>query len=150
VILLDDLTGHVRLGLSRHDADREVLSAALRDALAAASKPLTRQEWLDTVDGRRQDKWQAQNALIAGMGITVAGAGTKNEPKRYSITLSHSRSPVPSIDRERESHSSSSSAFPKDSAADSRSRVPTQEHERSLTPNLPNGVVPERTDVREE
>lgn len=105
VLTLAD-NGRVEAGSSRHDADVTHLRAGLLTALDNAGGPLTRAEWLEAVEGRRQVKLEALRQLTTGLGTTItrSGAGTRNEPYRYAVTVSDSGSQVPSNSREPESH----------------------------------------------
>jgi AAA domain len=128
VLLLDEGTGRVALGGPRADADRDLLAAQFRHALATADAPLTREELLEKVEGRRQTKLEALKQMLARHGnqIVVEGKGTRNDPRRYSLEDSDSGSQVPSKEWEPEIIFSSSTDSSNDPSCYSGSRVPAQ------------------------
>ncbi|MEO7192649.1 MAG: AAA family ATPase [Vicinamibacterales bacterium] len=139
VILLDETTGCVQLGGSRADAERDVMARQLVEALQAADRPLTREEWLEAVEGRRQTKLDAFRIVSSGnRNVSSEGAGTRNNPRRYRVTRSDSGSPVPLKEWEPESSSSLLRPFPRESLSYSGSQVPTQDE----TPEPVSNVVP--------
>jgi hypothetical protein len=127
VILLDADTGRVRLGGSRKDADRDTLATALLEALQAAGRPVTREEWFETVEGRRQTKLDAFRAATGNRNVILTGSGTRNDPRRYAWTLADSGSAVPSIGREPETKYPPSERFLPETDSYSGSQVPAQE-----------------------
>jgi hypothetical protein len=121
-----DANGRIDAGRSRHDADVDHLETALLNALENAGGALTKKEWLEAVEGRYQLKLEAQRRVLATWGTTIrrTGAGTRNEPHRYIVTLTDSGSQVPSNSREPESLSLSLGKNAKDSVSDGGSQVP--------------------------
>lgn len=118
-------TGHMSAGLSRHDADVAHIEDAMQTALENAGGPLTRAEWLDAVEGRRQLKLEALRRLSAsGTTIQRSGTGTRNDPYRFAIAGIVCGSQVPSIGREPESSSPEFSVIANESKPDGGSRVP--------------------------
>ena len=121
VITLDD-TGRAKSGQSRHRADVDYLQAALLQALTATTG-LTREQWLDAVEGRKTVKLESLRQLLASGTIKCVGTGKKNDPFRYAVTNSGSQVPLKS--REPESSFSTLLEFPKTFAGNGGSQVPT-------------------------
>jgi hypothetical protein len=125
VIALDG-AGRISAGLSRHDADVAHIEHAMLRALDNAGGPMTRAEWLEACEGRRQLKLEALKRLITAPGTTIrrTGAGTKNDPYHFTANVTDSGSQVPSNSREPESSSLGFPPITKESKGDCGSQVP--------------------------
>lgn len=121
VITLDD-SGRARSGQSRHTADVDFVRAALLQALTT-SAGLTRDEWLEAVEGRKQVKLEALRHLIDSGTTFRTGTGKRNDAFRYHVAVGGSQ--VPSDSWEPETHSSTLVDFPKAVSGNGGSQVPT-------------------------
>ena len=123
VLVLDEATGQVKAGPSRHEADVAAVERAFVQALDSGS--LNRGDLLDHVEARRQLKLEALRRALDLGTIIRAGAGTKADPHRFSLPVgSGSGSQVPAYRGEPESSLSLFGEKPNDSAADCGSQVP--------------------------
>jgi putative DNA primase/helicase len=124
-VLRLDADGHLQTAGTRDEADHEYVAEQLFDALRNAAGWLTQIDWLATVEARRKTKLKAF-ALLRERGlVTEDGAGTKNDPRRYSIAVGGSGSRVPHKGGEPESSSLLRIVSSRDSTLNSGSRVPT-------------------------
>jgi AAA domain len=132
VLVLDDGTGRLHAGQSRHEADVLFIETAMVSALQNADHPLTQAEWLEACEGRRQLKLEALRRLV-NSGTTIrSGAGGKADPYRYQLSPgSGSGSEVPLKSREPQSSLSLLSDSLNESAQDSGSQVPGVRQEQS-------------------
>jgi hypothetical protein len=143
-VLTLDPTGRTETGQTRHEADVAYLRVALRSALAATGGGLTRADWLESVEGRRQVKLDALRELVESGTITRSGKGSKVDPYRYDLAAdSDSGSQVPPKSWEPESSVSLFSKTPNESAADCGSQVPTVPE----VPAVPVGTTSEAFDL---
>jgi hypothetical protein len=139
-VLRLDADGQLQTAGTRDEAGQEYVAEQLFDALRNAASSLTQIDWLATVEARRKTKLKAF-ALLRERGlVTEDGAGTKNDPRRYSIAVGGSGSQVLSKEREPESYSLSFHDSFNDSALSSGSRVPS-------VPTVPG--VPAGTSINE-
>lgn len=133
VLELNELTGRVRLGPTREAKDRQVVGEQLYDALDDAGRALTQVEWFEMVEGRKSTKLAALRDLLTddpvlGTRITRSGAGTRNNPYRYTpVSDLVSGSLVPQKTGNQNLFSSSSDGLSNESSDLSGSRVPAQE-----------------------
>jgi hypothetical protein len=121
VLSLDD-AGRLHGGQNRHAADVDHLQAALTKVLADSTE-LTRAEWLDAVEGRRQLKLEALKRVLASGTTISTGTGKKNDAFRYRFLDAGSQ--VPQHSWEPESSFSTLLEFPNVSAGNGGSQVPT-------------------------
>jgi putative DNA primase/helicase len=122
VLTLD--AGRCVAGGSRHEADVAHLQTAMLAALEREGT-LTRADWLDACEGRRQIKLEALRRLVTSGTTIRSGAGSKADPYRYSVARdSDGGSQVPSNSREPESVGSLFSTNPNSSIKDCGSQVP--------------------------
>lgn len=102
-VLTLDALGCTEIGDTRHEADVTHLQQALLNTLAAAGGGLTRPEWIDACEGRKQTKLEALRRTLESGTTIRTGAGTKADPYRYFMAgESDSSSQVPSNSREPE------------------------------------------------
>jgi KaiC/GvpD/RAD55 family RecA-like ATPase len=127
VIQMDEATGSVRLAGSRQIVEQERLQDELLEALQRAEAPLTREDWIDLIDARRQDKLAAFKLVAGNRHVVAVGAGTRNHPRLYRWQDSDSGSPVPYKNREPESVSLSQTDFLSNHKSYSGSQVPAQD-----------------------
>ena len=121
-----DPAGKVTCGQSRHDADVGHVQAALLATLRAAGNGLTRTDWIDACEGRRQLKLEALKRIVDSGTAIRSGAGTKVDPFRYDLTReTDSGSQVPSKGWEPESSSPTFIDSSNVSTPDCGSQVPT-------------------------
>jgi hypothetical protein len=130
VILLDETTGLVTLGGSRHDADAAIVGSAILAAVANADRPLTEAELDELVDARTTIKRRALRVLVSREQLSRLGKGGKGDPYRYVVSCS--RSHVPYYIGEQENNNQQSLPSPSKSGSDACSRVPVQ---GSCSPN---------------
>jgi len=127
VIRLHPDSGRVYLDGPRQDADRDAMARLMLEALQNADRPLTREDWLEAVEGRRQVKLSAFKALTTGnRNVAATGAGTRNDPRRFTFSVSDSGSQVPISTGEPENHLSDSTDFQRERSTDSGSRIPAR------------------------
>ena len=74
-----DAEGVLRAGHTRHDADLAHMRTVLFEALQDAGGPLTRDEWLAAVEGRRQLKLEALRQLTTS-GTSIANRVGNQKP----------------------------------------------------------------------
>ena len=86
VVTLDENTGHVDAGQTREAADRAYVRGAMLNALAAAGTTLTRDEWCEAVEARRQLKLAAVKSLVEEEKVERTGAGKSGDPYRYTMS----------------------------------------------------------------
>lgn len=133
VVLTLDACGRSTAGHTRHDADVQHLQDVMLAALDSAGD-LTRTDWLDGVEGRKQLKLEALRRLTDAGTIIRTGGGTKADPHRFRPATTHdSGSRVLSNSREPESSLPMFTESPNVSSRDSGSQVPTVPSE---TPEL--------------
>ena len=124
VITLDEATGRIDAGPSRHEADVTAVENAMVAALGSST--LMRVELLVLVEARRQVKLEALRRAVERGTIIRSGAGSKSDPHRYTRgNDTDSGSEVPVYTREPQSSASLSSAIASVSNADCGSHVPT-------------------------
>jgi hypothetical protein len=121
VITLDE-AGRIHGGQQRHAADVDHLQTALVAAITT-NPDMSRAEWLEAVEGRKQIKLEALKRVLASGTTISSGSGKKNDPFRYR--LSDSGSQVPQQSWEPEFSSSTLLEFPNTSARNAGSQVPT-------------------------
>jgi hypothetical protein len=83
VVSLNETTGHVEAGPSRHDADRSSIEGAILVVLDGADRALTEAEIEPAIEGRTSLKREALRALVAAGRVTREGKGGKGDPFRY-------------------------------------------------------------------
>jgi len=113
VVLLDEQTGRVSAGHSRHDADVAEIQGGLTKALADATEPLTESQLCELVEGRTQLK---RDALRRLPGVRRVGEGKRGDPFRYSLIL------VPTSIREQENENPNTAVTPREHCTNARSR----------------------------
>jgi hypothetical protein len=118
VVILDEATGRVSLGATRHDADVVELKGSMLGVLMDASEGLTEAELGKQVEGRAKVKREAIRALVVAGQVERQGTGRRNNPYRYTV----SPSLVPAISREQEIEKSKTAKIVDKQASDSRSQ----------------------------
>jgi hypothetical protein len=82
-LLLLDETGWPYLGGSKAQAEREQMAETLLQALRDTPAALTREDWFDLVEGRREAKVSALRLLEQHHCLTRDGKGQKGSPFQY-------------------------------------------------------------------
>jgi hypothetical protein len=137
VIALDE-DGRVHGGQSRHAADVGFIERALVGVLTA-TPDLTRAEWLDAVEGRKQLKLEALRRIVDSGTTVVTGTGKRNDPFRYKCFVSGSQ--VPDYVREPEMTSPLLLRFPNEIREKGGSQVPAEIVCGSRANDTPNDTL---------
>ena len=93
VVALDETTGNITCGPSKHDADVTCVATELLASIHNAAEPLTSADWGQTVEARRTVWLAAQHRLVEQGQVDRTGTGKKGAPYRYCIPVSSSRVP---------------------------------------------------------
>jgi hypothetical protein len=134
VLTMDEATGRVDVGSSRHDTDVAMIQQSFLSALR--SGPLKQTDLIDAVEGRRQDKLAALKFAIEAGRIVRLGEGGKADPYRCALPGEHSGSEVPTYRPEPQSTIGKIDEFPKDFGSHSGSQDRTSLEPKHRVPEL--------------
>ena len=93
VLVLDAQTGHVCLGASPSDVDRDLVGRAILVALGKTDHPLTEAEIVSLVEARTKVQRRALRELLCREHVSRTGRGGKGDPYRYEVTNACSHVP---------------------------------------------------------
>jgi len=93
VLVLDAQTGHVCLGASPSDVDRDLVGRAILVALRTTGHPLTEAEIESLVEARTKLQRRALRELVCREHVSRTGRGGKGDPYRYEVTNTCSHVP---------------------------------------------------------
>ncbi len=124
VILLDELTGCVRLGGTRQDADAAAVGQAILAALQQADGPHTEADLETLVEGRTSVKRAVLRQLVVREQVSRTGRGGKGDPFRYAVARSCSRVPPKGREHANTTHEGQDSL--RETATHSCSHVPAR------------------------